>query len=145
MDRPVIDHTSFELVTIDPPNPAVASPYTFIVPAHTVIQTIGLTFILATDANVANRRVYLHAGTGAVYWARVMSSVDQPANDTMYYYFILGPIDPFYSAPQNQAQFPLFDNVFLYPTERFSIAIYDTQAGDQLSDIHIGYKRWILE
>lgn len=144
MTQRIIDNSTFETVRLDPANPAVNTDYTFIVPANTVIQPIGITFILTTSAVVANRRVRIRGSSAAIPWAQVMSSTDHVASLAMYYYWILGNIQPFYSAPMNQAQFPLFDQIFLYPTNRLLIGNFNTQAGDQISDIHIGYKRWIL-
>lgn len=144
-NRHPLDINVFDIVTLEPPDPAAGAGYTFGVPANSRVQIIGVSFTLTTDANAANRLPYCEGYDGALTF--LGSSFNSPvvANSVVRAHFSIHGGGQQASGTYNFAMIALADHLYLRINDTLRINVVSIQAGDTITDIAIRYKQWVQE
>jgi hypothetical protein len=140
-ERPYDPDYSHEPITIGAP--AVATGFTHVVPGATRQRIVSVSFVLAADANAANRipRVEFLNAAGAVFFA-VAAPFTVTANVTSRLNFGIG-IQQFgaNAAAQIGAGLPAFK---LNAGLAVRVAVAAIQAGDQISGASLFVDQWAV-
>ena len=136
----------FNLDVLPVNDPAVATEFTVKLGETYTYELLGLTCILATDANAANRNLVIRAHLGTDLLFACAAQGLQTASETLTYVFAVNLANLDLSATsglmtvQLPSPFPLPDSTSI------SSLIDSIQVGDQLSTIRLYLKRWpVLE
>jgi len=111
------------------------------VPANRVSELCFIQFSLVTDANVANRIIYLQHETAAINIPFVSPDFDHVASTTWEYIGSRGHV-PSNAAPNTRVFFNLPDHPFFYTGENCNVMCDNIQIGDQISLINVCWKFW---
>lgn len=138
-DPASVSRAERDLVTIA--NPSAGAGLTFTVPAGYTLRPLAFHFRIVTDANVANRTVYVQfRDDGGVAFATMLAPVNVQAATTVDFSFWrgLGQADWIGTTP---ITVPLFE-AFLPPAYTIVTTIDTVQAGDQLSRFRLYTEKW---
>lgn len=115
-------------------NPAAAANWQFVVTANQGWRVQALRFILATDANAANRFVQVTVDDGVNEIFRIPTVSAQTASQIRVYSYGLGLG---YQAELDNQRVHGWPNLFIDQSFRIQSLVTNMQAGDQLSAIFI--------
>jgi len=127
-DRPLVifDYTSFD-------RPAVAQPITFVVPRGYRFQIMSLYASIVTDANVADRVLYIQISGPNGPFFRFQPPFLIAASETRYVTAAPGIAQVAHSATNMSAVLPIPSGIVLEEGTIFTLGLVNAQAGDQLS------------
>lgn len=122
---------------------ALGTDWTYTPALYTHIELINLSFILTTDATVANRYVVLHSTSGVDSDWVISCGYAHPASTAVRYSFIQGwPHDM--TLPINgYLTMPLTMRWIATNPRAFETAIVNLQAGDQITMLRASFRQWI--
>ena len=118
-------------------NPAAGSGGTIACPNNARWKIIACQFQLVTDANAANRHVYISL------WGKRFYAVQLHVASTTYDYYFVGPHT--FAAAVNNKVMVGFEPQWLQGGESVSITCDNIQAGDNFGVITLTYEEWIEE
>lgn len=144
-NRNPIDTAVFDVLTIAPTDPAVGANFSQALNLNSRWQIIYVEFILATDVNAANRLIKVHGNDGTDDIYLTGPNVPLTANLTARYFCNTGAGDADDLGAGSRLAVPLNTNFYLNQADTFRITIDSIQVGDQISDIRIRVKQWIVE
>lgn len=123
-------------------NPVAGANFSFNIPSGQVIRPRTLMFRFVTDANVASRTVtlYVYGAGGGLY--SILTQVTQAASLT-YDYSYVPSIYPAHTITHGIILAGWPADLWLESPMVISSQIYNIQATDQLSSIHLLYERFI--
>ena len=139
-----LDLDIFETVVENPADPPVSSPIILVIEPHCYhsLQTAVVT--LATDANVADRYLYIELSRPGEQPMRFYAPERQPQGTTYTYYFFHGY--PFRGSAGVYSSRVLcsfgIDNRYPF-AEALSVGVVNMKAADQLSDCAIWRRVWV--
>jgi len=142
--RNPVNSAIFDLVTTIIPDPGLGNPISWACPANARIEILYLGFILATDANAANRIVYVGATTPALGQIMGASSIAQTAGLTRGYSFVAGLPQEVDLSAHGFILCPMSPNLILEPGDDFDTDVFNIQATDNLASIITRYRQWII-
>lgn len=125
-----------------PPNPAVGVRKPLSVPASRLSMISCLSFILTTDANVADRVIFIQGEFPGTVWPIATSGFVQTASLAFEYIAFPGAGHTL-AAPTRFVQFSLPDRILIKAGGNYYIDCEDIQAGDQISAIRIVWRSWV--
>jgi len=137
------DTNVFDIKTFSQANPAAASDFIFAVPARRRLQILSISFILANDANAANRNVGLIFDDSALVFDRCGLTPNFTANETITFQFYKGAGTEIIEAGGGRIWAPLNGELYLVTGDSIRSQVTNMQVGDQISDIVIRAKVWI--
>lgn len=142
--RNPVDSAVFDLVTAIIANPAAGDNLTYAVPANARIEIIYLGFILATDANAANRYPTILGATPTLNQTMAAAATAQVASKTYGWSFVAGlPAEVDLSAA-NIVVVPMSTRLILEPGDSLESYLVNIQAGDAITSIITRYKQWAI-
>lgn len=123
------------------PNPAAGAQATIARPAASHVELIHLHFQLLTDANVANRHVWLSLETAGIVLPLCDALFLHTANTTWTYLTMRGPVpEALVTSKFIHLCLPSLRSFRL--TDSYKINVDSIQATDQISDIYAYWKMW---
>jgi hypothetical protein len=127
-------------------NPAAGAPVIYRAVARTRHLVFSIAFTLTTDANVANRTVYISLDFSGIQHQIAFTGSLQPASTVWAYNFHTSPLITSAAIPWGAAAqlivYPLSTNLFLNDRKDLNITALNLQAGDQFSNISVSSHYW---
>ena len=142
--RHSMDTGVFGMRTITPADPAVGTNFSVTVEDTVRLQLTSVIYTLTTNATVANRTGRLVANNGTDDFEIVDDGNDQGANFVREHTYSIGATDQNASASTLTFQTALPNDFILQPADILSSAIANLNAGDQISNIVIRAKEWLI-
>ncbi|OGK10160.1 MAG: hypothetical protein A2Y63_00275 [Candidatus Riflebacteria bacterium RBG_13_59_9] len=134
-------HGNFERLIV--PNPAIGANWEYSVPTGCLFQIHHITFQLSTDATVSNRQPFMALNYAGSRMSAFANTQVQAASQARVWIFTLG-LPTSAQAIGTVLICGLPTIIMLRPDWVFASAIYNLQAGDQLTAISITGERWVL-
>ena len=135
----------YEIIELPIGSPPVGTDHSFTIPINTKAQILSCNFCLTTDATVADRAV------GCLFFDQVgnvtlnlNSCYTQTALESQWYSWSIGVAPLLHAAPAPSFDHPLPHDFFMLHNWTFRVHIGNMQAGDQITDLYIRCKRWIV-
>ena len=129
--------------TVHGTDPAAGASYQFAFPTRRVVMLQAFSFLLTTDANVANRYPNLLFFTGANLPFRAYTDRQLPASQTMRYTYGFNYGTSFIStAVPNKWNVPIPGECVMGSDATIRIEVDNVQVGDQISEIYFSYVSW---
>lgn len=125
-------------------NPAAGAQLSIAVHANARSELLNVTFDLTTDANAANRTVYIEIKR-ATQRHRIGSAGFAHTANTSYQYIVTQMSGTILAVPVNDAYIPIGSHPVLWPDDTIEIRVANIQVGDQLSTILSMWKIWPYE
>lgn len=131
------------VIELDIANPAAGANFSFAVPSFHTIRPLGLTFILTTDANAANRVISIAMTNGAAdtVLTKTASSL-QTASLVHNYSLSIATQPP--SLPTSLIQEISMPEIKLNEGWTIDTTTDSIQAGDQYSAIKLAFEEWLM-
>lgn len=138
------DSSNFDFEWSHIANPAVATDLSIVVPVNARCELVQLSFNLVTDANVADRHIFIYAAHGARDIILGTSEFAITANQSRK--ILVGPYG-FSSVADSGSGIVIATPPYpvLLEGDTLSSAIIGLQAADQISDVEYVFKTWIYE
>ena len=134
-----------KLITIKPANPAAGNNFSVAVPIHTIALVTSISFVLTTDATVANRTVLLMSNDGVDNLFITPAPVTQVASQAFTYIAQAGNAATQAPTAYGYKVFSLSQLNYLRFGDSFNSIIDGMQAADTITSIKIRYMQWIQE
>lgn len=144
LDLTPMDQHGFLITTNAIANPAAGANFTSPVTNSIVLLLLSVRFRLVTDATVASRYPRLIWFNGAVDYLSAISPTPVTASSDAMICFALGLHHATIPVSQFQLTAPLPDQIIAWDDYVFRSAIVNLQAGDQISEILVTNKRWLI-
>jgi hypothetical protein len=126
-----------------PAAPPAGLPVQVITPVASRLQIVSVFFSFTTDANVADRYVYVAPALGGADHIRFHACRPQAANLTWSYNGFMGQTEENGIAPLAQrVNIPLGVDCIFDNCDRFYITAENIQVGDQFTLIYYYYNTW---
>jgi hypothetical protein len=133
-------HT-FNHILTGPHSGIVGSSYSLVPNPELEYEPVVLSFRLTTDANVANREVYLMIDAFPLVFIIAFSPVVQPASTT-YFYNLFQGAEIWQDTSNLRIFMPLPQRLKLSPASTITIDAVNMQAGDQFTHICGQWNVW---
>lgn len=135
---------NFDFIWGTTANPAVATDLTVTVPPNARSELAILSFLLACDANVADRYITILANDGASI--NILGGIEFPLTANQVRPILVGP-SGFSSIADSGLNISINIQPCPFLLETFTIVatISNMQAGDQISTVRHLFKTWIYE
>ena len=141
MLRNAFDQATFATHWSSTPNPAAGNEATIGALAAAESELVLMSFTLVTDANVANRLVYITLETGGIHIVLGHSGIAHTATAT-FRYIVSQHATTNAAGNVGAYTIPLPEFRNTDPTATLKINVDNIQAGDQLSLIITGRRLW---
>ena len=142
--RHPFDIATFKLAYAHPANPAPGEGYVIAMPINCRIEITSVQFTFGTDANVADRLVYVAPSVAAALNQHFNSPRVQVAAATSNYHFFRGaPSEPGFAPVANEITASLGVGCIYDNLTAIAISAANLQAGDQFADIFLWYRIWM--
>lgn len=130
------------LLVAEPPSPAAGASLIWAVPDKRIVEITSVTVLLSNDAPGTDRFLYIDGmtSTGVLFGRSGATCVQAPSLDFLYH-FAIGARELANLAFED-VYCRLTDGLQLDSDESLKIAVFDMEAGDQLSDCVIRYYAW---
>lgn len=140
----IINHLEYNLFDVfvhEDTDGLVGNAQTLSNPSGADFQLVHLQTQFDTDANAADRTIFISVLKGGHLLTLAISPVVQTANKTWYYTFILGINN--YTPAQGDIVFcPLGDRLRLVSADVLQLSSYNLQAGDQFTNTRTVRNIW---
>jgi len=135
----------YEIIELPIGSPPVGTDHSFTIPINTKAQILSCNFLLTTDATVADRNV------GLLFFDQIgnvtlnlNSCLVLTASNAQWYSWSLGIAPLLHAAAAPSFDHPLPHDFYMLFNWTFRVHIGNMQAGDQISQLYIRCKRWIV-
>lgn len=144
MNNP-LDLTTCDFMTITPGNPAAGANMSFLVPVKAVIMPLCVAFTLAADANAGTRQLQLAFNDGTSNFAVHPAPGTQIATQTFDYSSSVGAESFDHQLSNSRLFMTLPADHLLRFGDSIVTIITGIKATDQISNIVIRYRQWIVD
>lgn len=139
----VLDSDLYKIRHIIEADPAVATGFLLKAPEDSRSQLLALSFTLTTDANAANRFIYIRHARGTKHLYLGASTQAHPAS-TALIYTIAAYAPLFLNTTPGACGVSIPEYPALFEGDSLEVTIHHVQVGDQISDIVYAWKRWLI-
>lgn len=140
-----IDKRVFELVTVQVGDPAVGQPLSWTVNDNQRVEILSVSFLFVASGVGANRVLQVWSVIGGQGLQQSLAKGVQTAGETCQYHFAVGTAGEDEITDHEIQCAALATDHFLAAGEQLKAIAWDQDAGDQISNGVIRYKRWITE
>lgn len=140
-----LDINVFDIFSRTATNPSAGANFSLAVLPRAREQLIYISFKLITDANAANRLIQIGALINSIPFYTSNAGTAEIASRDYDYYFNIGIGSSFTGGSTDDVNAPLNAQFFLEDDDTITITITDIQVGDQISDIRLVSKLWMID